>query len=422
MRLAALALPAMAFIATALPAAAQEWKDTLKWADGRAVHWRAESAPACYGSNVDLKFVNQSAQSGTVTMDGIQFRCANGEQMTTPPRSVGLVTAGSEAIAETILCACAEKGGVTELIEVDLSFGLEGEGRETLANGCQYVGNYSKGKRSGQGAFSCPTGYRLEGMFRDGEADGRGKEILPTGQVYEGDFRAGVREGQGRMSYSNGTIYNGEFKNGLRNGTGTLRYPDGAEYVGEWVDDKRVGYGVYTPVDRSWTYSGDWKDDKREGQGKLAYTDGNYTYEGGFKDDNPHGQGTVTFGDGRTFEGAYVDGKQIGQGRLEFPGGRRIVGDFIELQPHGRAIDSSLSATFDGEWKNGLLDGHVLMTAASGARFDGQYIKGKRNGPGLETYADGSARQCNWVDDVAQEPCTRITAEGKVIEDRRRRR
>ena len=87
----------------------------------------------------------------------------------------------------------------------------------------------------------------------------------------------------------------------------------------------------------------------------------------------------------------------------------------------GRAVDTSLSATFDGEWKNGLLDGHVLMVANSGARFDGQYIRGKRNGPGLETFADGSARRCNWVDDVAQEPCTRITAEGKVIEDRRRR-
>ena len=417
MRLAALALIA----ATAMPAAAQEWKDSLKWGDGRAVQWRAQSAPACYGSNVDLKFVNQSSQSGTVTLSNLQFRCSNGEQATTPARSLGLITAGSEAVSETILCACAEKGGVSELLEVEMEFGLEGDGREQLANGCQYAGGYSQGKRSGQGAFSCPTGYRLEGSFQDGEAHGPAKEILPTGQVYEGDFRNGVREGQGRMSYSDGTIYNGEFSDGLRNGTGTLKYPDGAEYVGEWVNDKRVGYGVYTPFDRQWTYSGDWKDDKREGQGKLVYADGNYTYEGGFQNDVPHGNATVTFGDGRTFEGAYVRGKQIGQGSLEFPNGRRIVGDFVELQPHGRAIDTSQTTTFDGEWKNGLLDGRVVMTAASGARFEGEYIRGKRNGPGMETFADGSARRCNWVDDVAQEPCTRITVDGKVIEDRRRR-
>ena len=74
-------LAALAFISTlALPAAAQEWKETLKWEDGRAVHWRATSAPACYGSNVELKSVNSSAQSGTVSLDGIQFRCANGDQ------------------------------------------------------------------------------------------------------------------------------------------------------------------------------------------------------------------------------------------------------------------------------------------------------------------------------------------------------
>lgn len=414
---------ALAFIAAlALPAAAQDWKDALKWEDGRAVHWRASSAPACYGSNVELKFINGSVQSGTVSLDGIQFKCADGGEAVTPPREFGLITAGTEAVAETILCACAEKGGVTELIEVELDFGLEGEGREQFANGCQYVGGYSRGERSGEGAYSCPTGYRLEGYFRNGEADGPGKEILPTGQVYEGDFRNGVREGQGRMSYSDGTIYTGEFKNGLRSGTGTLRYPDGAEYVGEWSDDKRIGFGVYTPFDRSWSYSGDWKDDRREGQGKLAYADGNYTYEGGFSNDVPHGEATVTFGDGRTFTGTYVEGRQIGQGTLVFPGGRRIVGEFVELKPHGQAEDISSTATIRGQWKNGVLDGHVTMNAASGAAFEGEYVRGKRNGFGQETFADGSARQCNWIEDVAQEPCTRITAEGKVIEDRRRRR
>jgi hypothetical protein len=399
------------------PPKAGEWGPALRWPDGKEVQWRTTPAPACDGSTVELKLANSGAGSGMAILRNPTFACVRGEEHIGPERNLGLVPAGGSA-STTIPCACSERGGVTQLRSVDLDLQREGQGSETLANGCTYVGQYSQGKRSGKGVYACPDGYRVEGNFRDDKPEGRVSETLASGQIYTGDYRNGERDGRGEMKYVDKSIYDGQFRNGQREGSGAITYPNGAKYDGEWRADKRNGHGVYVAADNAWTYSGDWVADKRSGHGKLIYTDGSYTYEGGFKNDLRDGEGTATFGDGRLFKGQFKSGEQAGPGVLTFPSGRIITGDFKDHRPDGHAVDKTAQATFDGQWVNGVLHGPVVVVGADGVRFEGQYVSGKRNGRGFETFPDGSKRECAWVNDAVQGRCNRVTDKGKRIEFR----
>lgn len=417
-----LALAVGALVALPLAAMAwqgPEWTTGLRWSDGREVHWRLTPALGCDGSNVELRLVNNSQASGFAAMKEITFSCVRGSApFITPERPIGQIAPGGSYAVPPIACACAEKGGVKELMSVGIEIVRQGAGSETFANGCTYTGNFVSGQRHGHGLYACPNGYIYEGMYTMGQINGRGSETLPSGERYEGDFVNGVRQGQGRMVFTDGSTYDGGYLNGKRNGAGTQRFKGGAVYVGDWKDDKRHGHGVYTTADGQWTYDGDWVDDKRQGEGRLARVDGDYAYIGPFVNDMRHGQATVTFGDGRVFRGAFVNDQQIGAGELTFKDGRKITGQFRDHRPHGQAVEVSQTGTLNGVWSDGVLSGMVTVTYADGARFEGLYANGKRNGKGVDFLKDGSKAECNWVNDVRQEPCTRITASGKRIEYR----
>src|SRR5262249_26313058 len=113
--------------------------------------------------------------------------------------------------------------------------------------------------------------------------------------------------------------------------------------------------------------------------------------------------------------------QQIGQGTLTFPDGRKIMGAFKDHRPHGAAIESGPTATFDGLWVDGVLNGKAVATFADGSKFEGVFVNGKRNGIGIDTYADGTRQQCNYVNDVRQGNCNKVTGDGKSIEYRSNR-
>src|SRR5262249_35301402 len=112
------ALSALALLAPlGLAAAAQEgkgWNTTLKWPDGREIQWRATDAPACDGSDIELRLANNSTSAGTAKINSVTFACVKGEA-TGPARPLGSVAAGSTLAASPIACACAEKGGVVDV-------------------------------------------------------------------------------------------------------------------------------------------------------------------------------------------------------------------------------------------------------------------------------------------------------------------
>ena len=392
----------LAALAAPLAASAwqgQEWTTGLRWSDGREVQWRATRALGCDGSNVELRLLNNSTASGDVNLKDITFQCTRPSTFVAPSRTIGAIAPGGTYSTPVINCACAEKGGVKELMSVAIDI-VRGENSETYANGCSYKGGYASGERDGRGVYACPDGYRYEGNYTTGEINGTGKEKLATGEVYEGAFVNGERHGLGRMTYIDGSTYEGDYVRGKREGAGTQTFKDGSVYVGEWKGDRRNGEGVYTTGDKVWTYDGAWLNDRRSGQGKLSSNDGSYTYIGAFADDRRTGQATATFGDGRVFRGMFANDQQAGPGELTFKDGRKITGQFLDHRPNGAAVEVGSVATIDGTWVEGALQGRAVVQYATGERFEGQYVNGKRNGVGTDTRLDGSKEECGWIDDA----------------------
>ncbi|HOZ28807.1 MAG TPA: hypothetical protein PLH23_15260, partial [Hyphomonadaceae bacterium] len=386
----------LAALAAPLAASAwqgQEWTTGLRWSDGREVQWRATRALGCDGSNVELRLLNNSTASGDVNLKDITFQCTRPSTFVAPSRTIGAIAPGGTYSTPVINCACAEKGGVKELMSVAIDI-VRGENSETYANGCSYKGGYASGERDGRGVYACPDGYRYEGNYTTGEINGTGKEKLATGEVYEGAFVNGERHGLGRMTYIDGSTYEGDYVRGKREGAGTQTFKDGSVYVGEWKGDRRNGEGVYTTGDKVWTYDGAWLNDRRSGQGKLSSNDGSYTYIGAFADDRRTGQATATFGDGRVFRGMFANDQQAGPGELTFKDGRKITGQFLDHRPNGAAVEVGSVATIDGTWVEGALQGRAVVQYATGERFEGQYVNGKRNGVGTDTRLDGSKEEC----------------------------
>ncbi len=424
MRRAGIVAAALALVVAPLTLAAgawqgQDWQQGIRWSDGREVQWRATPARGCDGSNLELRLVNASQQSGDVTLKDITLQCKRGSApFIAPERTIGSVTPGGSFAAPVINCACAEKGGVTNVVSMGIELMRNGPGGETLANGCTYTGEFRGGRRNGRGLYACPNGYLYEGSYEMDVVHGRGAETLESGERYEGDFVQGVRSGQGRMTFTDGSTYEGGYLNGKRAGEGTQRYADGASYTGDWKDDLRNGSGVYTSGDGKWTYDGQWANDKRQGDGRLTEVSGQYTYIGPYVNDKRQGNAVVQFGDGRVFRGPFVNDEQKGASEMTFRDGRKITGEFLDHLPHGQAMEQSNTGTLNGVWTNGMLNGLVKVTYANGLRFEGMYVNNKRNGIGTDFLSDGSKEECNWIADVRQQPCTRITPDGKRIEYR----
>ena len=150
-----LALAAAASFAFPLGAIAwqgPEWNSGLRWTDGREVQWRVSSAPGCDGSNVELRLLNNSQASGFATMKEITFNCARGSAPSiTPERPVGQISPGGAYAVAPISCACAEKGGVRDIMSVGLDIVRNGPGAETPSNGRPPTAHSPRGQAPGRG-------------------------------------------------------------------------------------------------------------------------------------------------------------------------------------------------------------------------------------------------------------------------------
>lgn len=167
---------------TALAQQGPEWSSSLRWPDGKEVQWRSSSAPGCDGSNVELRLVNNSSSSGSARMKSVTFACRRAGEDSGAERLLGVAAPGSAVSAPAFTCACAEKGGVKDVLAVDLEFMRDGEGTEAVGNGCTYTGNYLGGQRSGRGVYACSNGYRYEGSWSLGAQTGIATETLASGK------------------------------------------------------------------------------------------------------------------------------------------------------------------------------------------------------------------------------------------------
>jgi len=70
-------------------------------------------------------------------------------------------------------------------------------GTWTFDNGNKYVGEFSRGKKHGQGVYTWANGDRYVGEFKDGHAHGQGAVAYVNGSIFIGEWRNGNLDGQG---------------------------------------------------------------------------------------------------------------------------------------------------------------------------------------------------------------------------------
>lgn len=135
-----------------------------------------------------------------------------------------------------------------------------------------YIGNFKKGKFSGDGNYYIDNILVYQGQWKKGYKDGFGREYKSGNLVYEGYFDKGIYDEVGKeFTIVNDSIclkYIGEWKDGKYHGDGKLYNDSILIYDGEWKNGLYDGYGLLYN-ENILVYDGEWKDGLYNGKGKL---------------------------------------------------------------------------------------------------------------------------------------------------------
>ena len=198
-------------------------------------------------------------------------------------------------------------------------------------NGDYYNGEFSQGKRNGQGKIIYANGTKYEGSFKNDYHDGFGKLIQLNGEIYEGEWKKGKINGNGMRIHANGNKYIGNYVNNVRNGIGHLIFVNGESYKGNFLNGKANGNGIF------------------------KFKNGNI-YEGEFKDNLIMGKGTLTLKNGDKYIGIFTNGAINGLGTfIDNNTGEKYVGNFEanKKNGYGKLFDKNDILIKEGIWKNG---------------------------------------------------------------------
>ena len=118
-----------------------------------------------------------------------------------------------------------------------------GRGKSQYKNGDEYVGEWNRGIRSGQGKLT-QSDRVYEGSWINDKQNGQGKLVRKDGHEWVGEFKDDeLWNGNGIMRYTNG-YYDGPLVEGKRHGRGKTIFNNGTVEEGEWKNDK-LSTGCY---------------------------------------------------------------------------------------------------------------------------------------------------------------------------------
>ena len=198
-----------------------------------------------------------------------------------------------------------------------------------------YEGEWSLGRRHGNGVCLYPDGSLYEGNWLRGREHGRGCLMTHNRSIiYEGEWQDGLMQGKGVYTYANGDVYRGEFREGHRHGSGLYEFKNGCVYQGEWRDNQRHGKGHFSWPDQSY-YDGEWDSGFRHGRGILVLSTG-FRYDGTFSRNFMDGRGTAVFPSGQQYDGSFKLGLRDGRGSVTFAEGALYEGRFREDHVEGQ--------------------------------------------------------------------------------------
>lgn len=203
----------------------------------------------------------------------------------------------------------------------------------------QYIGNWSRGQRHGQGKLFGPKGELFMGQFKANKPYcGEGVLAYHNGDTFAGRYENGLKSGAGlytssggaggggttegewvlgklegdvTITYAVGGTFQGIYENNwMVCGSGVYYFPNGDRYDGVFVSGRKHGPGRYTDVRNGTVYDGEWVDGRREGYGIYTASDG-YVYEGEWKDGMKEGRGVLWRDKDLVYEGLWVKNRPI---------------------------------------------------------------------------------------------------------------
>ena len=206
--------------------------------------------------------------------------------------------------------------------------------------------------------------------------------------IYEGNFVNNMFEGKGTIKWvKDNQEYNGTWKKNVRHGTGTMYYSDGTVYVGEWKNDNIYGKGIMKYEDET-QYEGIWED-KFTGKGIIYYADENvYEGEWGEKLRQPNGEGKMTYTSmNASYEGGWKNGLKHGYGILYFGDEKSYEGEWLDDKKNGKgSIIYDNGDVYDGEWKKDNIYGKGTFTSDKGNIVYKGIWKNEQDGQGTIEY------------------------------------
>jgi hypothetical protein len=153
------------------------------------------------------------------------------------------------------------------------SGGAPVDGRLAVGGGGAAVG---VGAAAEGGGAAPAAGAAYWGSWADNRFEGEGRQLLPSGEDYIGQWRGGVRHGHGCWQRAAGGAeeYDGEWAEGVRHGRGTLTEGEGSKVTkGRWErgvlrEDEPHHVGCTLPDGA--TYRGGWLKGQRHGRGRQT--------------------------------------------------------------------------------------------------------------------------------------------------------
>lgn len=303
---------------------------------------------------------------------------------------------------------------------------MEGTGRLQTPSDGTYTGEFHNSKKDGNGTMEWSDGAVYEGNWKNDQMSGQGKYIAPQNVTYTGTFKDNLfwqgecdfsnETGEYLIQYETGEIANSSilFKDGTKysgkcsssgiDGNGCMEYSTGDQYTGDFKNGKRTGNGVYI-WESGDKYDGAWENDQMSGQGTYRYKKGikvsgefkkNKFIEGNYKLTNKFGiyvftikNGKATsvkmiLKDGTTYEGDVKNGKLNGDAHIKYKNGDTYEGSVKKGRKSGRGTYKwKNGADYDGEWKKDQMSGLGIYTYPSkskGLSLRGKFKNGKPYG------------------------------------------
>ena len=214
-----------------------------------------------------------------------------------------------------------------------------------------------KNKYPLKGVLWSHHGDYYNGEFSEGKKDGNGSIVYKNGTRYEGSFKNDRHNGYGKLIQLDGEIFKGEWKNGKINGNGIRLHSNGDKYIGSYVNNIRNGQGHYIFINGD-SYNGNWVNGKANGIGTFKFRNGNI-YEGEFKDNIILGKGILTMQNGDVYIGLFTNGFINGKGTFISNKGEKYVGNFEgnKKNGEGKLFDKNGNLIKEGIWKKDIFIG-----------------------------------------------------------------